>query len=142
MRAPTVAVVALLALADARVPVSRGRQTAVGDCAGRANCVSTRAAVPARRMPPIPVVGDPDAAMTRLRRVVSAMRGARIVADDGDTLRVEFRTLVFHFVDDVELTIDRGAAVIHFRSASRIGRTDFGANRRRMAELTRRFAAA
>ena len=139
MRVPPAAVVALLVVARA-LPVS-GQPRPVGDCAGRTNCVSTRAAAPAQRMPPLQVAGDPDAAMARLRRVLGAMPGARIVADEGDALRVEFRTRVFRFVDDVELALDRTAGVIHFRSASRVGRNDFGTNRRRMAELTRRFAA-
>ena len=140
MRTPTPAIAAAAALIAAWTPVS-GHRPPVGDCAGRTNCVSTRAAAAAQRMPPLRVAGDPDAAMARLRRVVAAMPGARIVTDERDALRAEFRTRVFRFVDDVELALDRRAGVIHFRSASRVGRTDFGTNRRRMTELTRRFGA-
>ena len=41
--------------------------------------------------------------------------------------------------DDVDLVIDEAAGVIRFRSASRTGHWDLGANRRRMEELRRRF---
>ena len=134
----TAAVAALLHVAASGDAVSAQRPL-VGDCRGRENCVSTLAAAPAQRMPPLRVVGDPDAAMAKLRRVIAATPRTRVVEDRGDYLRVEFRTRVLRFVDDVELALDRTAGVIHFRSASRVGRADFGTNRRRMTALTRQF---
>jgi len=47
---------------------------------------------------------------------------------------------VFGFVDDVEFVLDAGAGTIDFRSASRLGRSDLGVNRRRMAGIARRYA--
>jgi uncharacterized protein (DUF1499 family) len=44
-------------------------------------------------------------------------------------------------VDDVDLLFDDKAKVIHFRSAARLGRRDFGVNRERMEEIRRRFQA-
>jgi uncharacterized protein (DUF1499 family) len=48
---------------------------------------------------------------------------------------------LFRFVDDVELAVDPAEHVVHFRSASRVGRSDFGVNRRRMEELSRTLHA-
>jgi uncharacterized protein (DUF1499 family) len=45
-------------------------------------------------------------------------------------------------VDDVEFVFDEGAKQIHFRSASRLGRKDFGVNRKRMEEIRAAFARA
>lgn len=45
-------------------------------------------------------------------------------------------------VDDVELELDPAATLVHVRSASRIGRSDFGANRARVEDLRTRLAAA
>lgn len=47
-------------------------------------------------------------------------------------IRAEARTLVFRFVDDVliRVTGQDGAAVVTVRSASRVGRGDFGQNAR------------
>ena len=39
------------------------------------------------------------------------------------------------FVDDVELYYDEKAGLIHVRSASRLGRRDFGVNRKRVEAL-------
>ena len=43
------------------------------------------------------------------------------------------------FVDDLELTFDEKAGVLHVRSASRLGRRDFGVNRARVEALRARI---
>jgi len=55
-------------------------------------------------------------------------------------LRVEFTTMIWRFVDDLELLADIDQAVIHVRSASRVGTWDLGANRRRVESLRHRLA--
>jgi uncharacterized protein (DUF1499 family) len=52
-------------------------------------------------------------------------------ADKGE-IRAEARTLIFRFVDDVVIHIvgSDGSAVVNVRSASRVGRGDFGQNAR------------
>jgi uncharacterized protein (DUF1499 family) len=47
--------------------------------------------------------------------------------------------LIFRFVDDVEFWIDAKNQVIHFRSASRVGHSDLGANRARMESIRKAF---
>jgi len=46
------------------------------------------------------------------------------------------------FVDDVEFLLDEKAGVIHVRSASRLGRSDFGVNRDRVETIRRQIASA
>jgi uncharacterized protein (DUF1499 family) len=41
------------------------------------------------------------------------------------------------YVDDVELFYDDKAGLVHVRSASRLGRRDFGVNRSRVETLRR-----
>lgn len=43
----------------------------------------------------------------------------------------------FGFVDDVEFLYDPAAGLLHARSASRVGYSDFGANRRRLEAVFR-----
>ena len=50
-------------------------------------------------------------------------------------LHVECRSFWFRFVDDVEFLIDPEQKLIQFRSASRVGYSDLGVNRRRMETL-------
>jgi uncharacterized protein (DUF1499 family) len=111
-------------------------------CPDTPNCVCSQAADDAHRMEPIPFDGDPDAARARLKAVLARMPRTVVVEDRGDYLRAEAVSLVFRFIDDVEFLIDRDAKVIHFRSASRGGRSDLGVNRRRMEAIRAAFAAA
>lgn len=71
--------------------------------------------------------------MGALRKAVESMRGASILASGPNYLYAEFRTPIMRFVDDVEFFFDGN--VIHVRSASRLGRRDFGVNRKRVEEL-------
>jgi uncharacterized protein (DUF1499 family) len=83
----------------------------------------------------IPLTGPPDAARARLAALVERHPRARIVTVDSVYLHAEFRSRLFGFIDDVEFRLDPAAHAIHFRSASRLGRGDLGANRRRMHAL-------
>jgi uncharacterized protein (DUF1499 family) len=55
-------------------------------------------------------------------------------------LRVELRTTFF--VDDAEFLLDRERHLIQVRSASRLGYSDLGKNRRRMEEIRGQFNAS
>ena len=103
-------------------------------CPPSPNAVSTFSDRKDQRMPPISFSSqDPMADITR---ILEPFPRVRIVESENDYLRAEFRSLVFGFVDDVEFLIDRENEKIHFRSASRIGHSDLGVNRRRMEQLT------
>lgn len=86
----------------------------------------------AARIEPLALVGDGPATLQRLHDIVAAMPGARIVRFEGDYLRAEFTTPLMQFTDDAEFWLDREAGVVQVRSASRLGRSDLGANRRRV----------
>ena len=62
-----------------------------------------------------------------------------MIRRDGSYLYAEFRTKVMRFVDDVEFLFDEKAGLIHVRSASRLGRRDFGVNRARVEALRARI---
>ena len=68
--------------------------------------------------------------------------GARVVEDRADYLRVEFMTRWLRFVDDAEFWLDPASNVIHVRSASRLGRKDFGVNRARIEAIRAQLHAA
>ena len=96
-------------------------------CPNTPNCVSSQAG-DAHRMDPIPYDGDPDEALARLRTVLALRPRTLVVEEKGRLPRAECVSLLFRFVDDVEFVLDRDAKVIHFRSASRVGRYDLGVN--------------
>ena len=108
-------------------------------CPSTPNCVSSQAADEAHRMDPLPFTGGPDVALARLKTVLAARPRTTVVEEKGDYLRAESVSFLFRFVDDVEFVVDRDAKVIHFRSASRVGLSDFGVNRKRMEEIRKAF---
>lgn len=87
---------------------------------------------------PLKFTQDSALAMNRLRDVVANWPGARVIENNPDYLYAQFETRSLRFVDDVEFLLDPAARVIHVRSASRLGRRDFGANRARIEAIRRR----
>ncbi|TNF62146.1 MAG: DUF1499 domain-containing protein [Burkholderiales bacterium] len=85
---------------------------------------------------------DPVRAMQLLADVLSGEPSLRVVRRADDYIHAEARTRWLGFVDDLEFWSDPDNRVIQVRSASRLGREDFGANRRRMEQLRTRYMAA
>jgi len=106
-------------------------------CPDTPNCVSTQAkpADEEHYLAPIPITGDPDAALAKAIEVLTEMPRTKLVEQQGDYARLEARSLIFRFVDDIELYLDRENGVLHARSAARVGRSDLGVNRKRMNEF-------
>jgi uncharacterized protein (DUF1499 family) len=91
------------------------------------------------KIEPLRYTGDAGIAMNRLRDMLASWPGARIVENQPDYIRVQFETRWLRFVDDAEFLLDPAARVIHVRSASRLGRKDFGVNRARIEALRRKL---
>jgi uncharacterized protein (DUF1499 family) len=111
-------------------------------CPESPNCVSTQAAGHKHSIDPIRYTGTKEQAKQRLVQVISSMKRSKIITDEGDYLHVEFTSLIFRFVDDVEFSFDDENKLIHFRSASRLGTSDLGANRKRMEAIRKGFEGA
>ena len=103
------------------------------------NCVSSQAdpADAEHYITPIPFKGNAVEAMNVARRAVQSMERSTIVREEGNYLYAEYRSRLLGYVDDVELYFDEAAGVFHVRSASRLGRRDFGVNRARAEALRR-----
>lgn len=114
---------------------------ALAACPGSPNCVSSRAADDAHSVAPFEYADDSRTALGRLAGIISTQPGARIVTREPDYLHAEFESKWMGFVDDLELQVDPVVHVIHVRSASRLGRSDFGVNRARVEALRAAFAA-
>lgn len=113
------------------------------------NSVSSQAALypehPMRhyaRIEPLPVQGSGPETIERVRRIVEGMEGAKVVQVNSGYLYAQFTSKMLKFVDDTEFWFDPKAGVIQVRSASRLGRKDFGVNRARIEAVRARLAAA
>jgi uncharacterized protein (DUF1499 family) len=94
---------------------------------------------------PLPGVGADSAhaaaSVQRVREVALRLPGAQVIEAQGDYLRMAFTTRWLRFVDDAEFWFEPAAGVVHVRSASRLGRKDFGVNRARVEALRAALAA-
>jgi uncharacterized protein (DUF1499 family) len=92
------------------------------------------------RISPLPLRGSGPATIAQIRRIVESMPGAKVVEARDDYLYVQFTTRWMKFVDDAEFWFDPVHAVVQVRSASRLGRKDFGVNRARIEAIRRALA--
>ena len=105
-------------------------------CPDSPNCVSSQASDDEHAIEPIEVSGkSQEEVMSAVRKALSDMPRIKIVTDSDGYIHATATTLIMRYVDDVECFHDASAEVVHFRSASRLGYSDLGANRARMEAL-------
>jgi uncharacterized protein (DUF1499 family) len=92
---------------------------------------------------PLPFkAGGAAASMKALEAVLGAMPGTTIVEQRPDYLYAQVQTRWLKFVDDVEFWANPASNAIELRSASRLGREDFGVNRQRIEKIRAAYLAA
>lgn len=117
-----------------------GPAARLAPCPESPNCVSSQAERKSQRIDALVVSGDADVALARAARAIEAMSRARVVTCENGYLHAEFTSLLFRFVDDLELVYDDGLPGFQVRSASRTGYSDMGANRKRVEALRAKLA--
>lgn len=105
-------------------------------CPASPNCVSSDAPPSdGHYIAPLRVAGDPASTWQALIEHLQRLPRYTIVERRDDYLRAEARTRLLRFVDDVEFHLRADRGEIAMRSASRIGYSDLGANRRRLEAM-------
>ena len=112
------------------------------------NSVSSQAALytdhPQRNyadIAPLALRGDGPATVAKIKAIVEGMDGATVIRSDPGYLYAQFTTRLMKYVDDVEFWFDPASQVVQVRSASRVGRGDFGVNRKRIEAVRAALAA-
>lgn len=159
MKLALILLVCLLAIAAIAIPLGalRGNPPAdLGVSNGRLkppsptpNSVSSQAALhpdhPQRayaEIAPLPLKSNSGpASMQALAQVLAAMPGLRVTEQRADYLRAEAETRWMRFTDDLEFWFDPARNAIELRSASRLGRKDFGVNRERIEAIRAAYLA-
>jgi uncharacterized protein (DUF1499 family) len=111
-------------------------------CPKTPNCVNSQAADEEHYIKPIHFTGTQQEAKGRLLKILESEKRAKILTAHENYIRVEFTSTLFRFVDDVEFYFPKKQAtetVIHIRSASRVGYSDLGANRKRIEKIRSKF---
>jgi len=119
--------------------VNNGKLTV---CPDSPNCVSSQAEDEAHYIAPISFDGTLKEAKTRLLEILKGETRIKILVNRDDYIRAEFTSAVFRFVDDVEFYLSEqktANTVIDVRSASRIGHSDLGANKKRIERIRSQF---
>lgn len=117
--------------------VKKGR---LSPCPDSPNCVSSQAANSDQRhfILPLSYQDDIDSARRRLVNILAKLPRNRIVEQSENYLRVEFSSALMGFVDDVEFYFPE-ESLVQVRSASRLGYSDFGVNRKRIEQIRQMF---
>jgi uncharacterized protein (DUF1499 family) len=85
--------------------------------------------------------GDASASVQALVAALSSLPGVSVVEQRHDYVRAQAQTTWLKFVDDMEFWVNPERQVIDIRSASRMGRKDFGVNRQRIEALRKIYLA-
>ena len=105
-------------------------------CPASPNCVlSTAAADEKHRIAPFPFAGPAAEALARVKAAALSFPRTAVVEEQPGYVHLTFRSALFRFVDDVELEVDEAAKVVNVRSASRVGHSDLGVNRKRVEAI-------
>ena len=110
-------------------------------CPTTPNCVSTQADSNDQQhyISPLTYNTTKDEVMKKLVEIINSLERTKIIEQTDNYLHVEFTSKIMKYVDDVEFYIDDENKIIHFRSASRVGYSDLGVNRKRMEEIVQLF---
>ena len=108
-------------------------------CPDKPNCVTSLGGDDAHSVAPILYLTNKEAAREKIKKILSDMDRTSVITDQADYLHVVFTSKVMRFKDDVEFWFPEKGNSIHIRSASRLGYSDLGVNRKRVEEIRKRF---
>jgi len=109
------------------------------DCPDSPNCVSSLAKNSKYRVEPFKLKKDPKTSWDLVKKTVELLPRTKVVSADNSDIHAECKSMIFRFVDDLTLHLAPSNSIIHIRSASRIGYSDFGVNRRRIENLRKKL---
>ena len=116
-------------------------------CPATPNCVNSKSLDAEHKITPLAYTSSAEDAFNTLKTVVQSFKQSAIAParsqsfaqETNNYLYAEFTIPVVGFVDDVEFLLDKDAQVIHVRSASRLGESDLGVNRKRIETIRAKF---
>ena len=106
------------------------------------NAVSSQTDQVDKRVEALPYSGNLDQTKTLVKKAAAEFGGAQILVEKPDYLHMVFTVPVIPFKDDVEFFFSEKERVVHYRSASRVGYSDLGVNRKRYERLRNLYEQA
>lgn len=106
-------------------------------CPGTPNCVSSTFSDDSHH---IEAISGDEHVFNTLKSIVAAEERVTVITETDHYLHAEFRTKLLTYIDDLELLHISGSGEIQLRSASRLGKSDFGVNKARLRLLVEKLA--
>ena len=107
----------------------------LSSCPKSPNCVVSQNGDEEHSIAAIPYKSDLSTAKETLLKVLSVVPRTEVVEETNKYIHAESTSRIFKFVDDVEFYFPEDKSVIEVRSASRVGESDLGVNRRRIEQI-------
>lgn len=98
------------------------------DCGPKPNCVCSFAKDKSKVIEAIKISNSKADLVAKLK--IYLQKNAKIISETENYIHAEFSSSLFGFVDDVEFYFPEDS--LHMRSASRVGHSDMGQNRKRL----------
>lgn len=116
------------------VGVQDGR---LAPCPPSPNCVCSDSPAGSHQIDAFRILGEAAVVWPKVCDAIAASAGVTVVRQTSDYLHATCRTRLLRFIDDLELHLRADEDRIAVRSASRVGHSDFGANRKRIEGFRR-----
>lgn len=110
-------------------------------CPSSPNCVLSEGADAAHTIAPFAYKGNRADSEAALLAALTSLPRTSLLRRQSDYWLAQSVSGLFRFLDDVEFRFDDANAVIQVRSASRVGYSDLGANRKRVEALRAAYQA-
>lgn len=110
----------------------------LNECPESPNCVNSQAKDEEHAIKPILMSAPTSEIKSKILHTIDLFDNSKVILSDSTYIRVEFTSSLFRFVDDVEFyfpKVNSKVQTIHLRSASRLGHSDLGVNRKRIEEF-------
>jgi len=104
-------------------------------CPESPNCVSSDSLDESHYVPAFKLEANAELVWSEIKVYLQAQHNMEIMTETTDYLYVESTSSLMRFVDDFELHLRLKDGIIAVRSASRLGKSDFGVNKQRVDDL-------
>lgn len=108
-------------------------------CSSKPNCVSTDEIRESHKVAPFELVSE-EISLSQIEDVILTFDRSKTESKTENELHVTFTSRLFRFVDDVHIV--KTGKILHIRSKSRVGYSDFGVNRERMEQFRQKLVDA
>lgn len=105
----------------------------------RPNAVSSQTDLSDKYVSPFPFKKNLEMSKSKMLEVLGQYGNISVISNNGNYIHAISTTPRMRFKDDLEFYFDKQAALIHFRSASRVGYSDMGLNKERYNKLFKRY---